>query len=80
VAPKSELVRIALSPARGGRAVIDHEATMPGRGAYLCRDARDSRARPVAACWARALDKRGLARAMRAPVRIDDELIESMAR
>ena len=81
VAPKSELVRIALigTPGPHPRAVIDADGTLPGRGAYLCHDTRGPAARPAAGCTARALRKRGLARALRAPLRIDTELIESGA-
>jgi predicted RNA-binding protein YlxR (DUF448 family) len=70
-------VRVALADPGGARprAVIDREGTMPGRGAYLCREPSG---RPAAACAARAARNRGLARALRATVRIDTELIESV--
>jgi predicted RNA-binding protein YlxR (DUF448 family) len=82
VAPKSELVRIVLDDAGGARAraVIDREAKMPGRGAYLCRAGEAPAAPPAAACAALAGRNRGLARALRAPVGIGSELIESVGR
>jgi predicted RNA-binding protein YlxR (DUF448 family) len=78
IAPKPELVRIALSrtPRAGARAVLDLDGKMPGRGAYLCRDQRSER--PVAACVERARRNGGVARTLRAAVRIDGELLESV--
>ena len=78
VAPKAELVRIALADAGGpgARVVLDHEGRMPGRGAYLCRQPRSGR--PASACLARALRGGRVGRALRARVRIDTELIESV--
>jgi predicted RNA-binding protein YlxR (DUF448 family) len=80
VAPKPELVRIAL--AREGttspRAVLDRDGKMPGRGAYLCREQVSGD--PLAACLEQAARNRGLARTLRAAVRIDGELIESVGR
>jgi predicted RNA-binding protein YlxR (DUF448 family) len=80
VAPKTELVRIALADAGapGARAVLDRDGKMAGRGAYLCREAHSDR--PVAACLARAQRNRGVVRALRAAVRIDTKLIESVGR
>jgi predicted RNA-binding protein YlxR (DUF448 family) len=78
IAPKPELVRIALADpgAASPRAVIDREGKMPGRGAYLCREPQSGR--PEVACAARAARNRGLARTLRAPVTVDRELIESV--
>ena len=78
VAPKAELVRIALADtgAPGARAVLDPEGKMPGRGAYLCRGRRSGR--PTSACLARALRGGRMGRALRATVRIDTELLESV--
>ena len=88
IAPKSELLRIALrdpvdAPREGNRvdavaareAVADHDGRLPGRGAYLCRD-QDS-ARPEAACLALALGRKALPRALRASVTVSSELVES---
>lgn len=77
LAPKFELMRIALagdSPSR--RAVCDPQGTMPGRGAYLCREACSERA--AAECLQRALRRGGIARALRCAVALDPELVESM--
>jgi predicted RNA-binding protein YlxR (DUF448 family) len=43
----------------GGELKIDESGRLNGRGAYLCRDA---------ACWATALERGALARALEAPV------------
>jgi predicted RNA-binding protein YlxR (DUF448 family) len=80
VAPKSELVRLAISATvdTRARAVLDPGATMSGRGAYLCRaPAADT---PSSACLQRALQRRAIPRALRATVAIDDELLESVGR
>jgi len=80
IAPKSELLRVALAPARAGpaRAVPDPAAALPGRGAYLCLD-RGS-ALPVRDCAVRAARNRGIARTLRCAVSLDPELIESWSR
>jgi predicted RNA-binding protein YlxR (DUF448 family) len=80
VAPKSQLVRVALARDAGGggaRAVLDHAGKMPGRGAYLCREAPF--AEPAVRCLAQAARNRGIPRTLRAGARIDSELLESMA-
>lgn len=59
-APQPELVRFA---ARGGELVTGR--TVPGRGAYTCRDV---------SCFERALAQHGFARALRKPVRVDPSL------
>jgi predicted RNA-binding protein YlxR (DUF448 family) len=48
---------------------------MPGRGAYVCRDPRSTLARR--ACVEHALRRRGIARALRAPVTLDAKPVES---
>ena len=69
VAPKSELVRLAVASgedSRRKRAVWTSTGQLPGRGAYLCRASADSV--PAAACLALATRRGGLARALRYPV------------
>lgn len=63
--PKSALVRV-VRLADGG-VVVDETGKRNGRGAYLCR-------RP--ACWAQALKRGGLARALR--VRLSAEEMASL--
>ena len=64
-------------PARraGRRAIADPACTLPGRGAYLCRDGE--RALPLSDCVARAVRRGGIARALRAKVTLDPKLVES---
>jgi predicted RNA-binding protein YlxR (DUF448 family) len=85
IAPKSELLRLAVSDqgsAGGARAVrtavADRDATMPGRGAYLCRVGQSARADPV--CLERATRRGGIARALRSAVTLDPKLVESVIR
>ena len=64
-------------------AVLDLQAVMPGRGAYLCSDS--ARERPAAECLALAVQRRGIARGLRRPVELDaltadPELVESVSR
>ena len=61
-----------------GRAVLDSEGTMPGRGAYLCREQLS--AWPERACLDRAGRRGQISRALRSAVTIDSELIESVGR
>jgi len=75
-APKDELLRIA---ACGRVAVLDPPARLPGRGAYLCRAGADGDV-PAPACLERAVKRRALPRALRAPVSLEDKLVESVAR
>ncbi|MGD1056417.1 MAG: YlxR family protein [Solirubrobacteraceae bacterium] len=83
-APKSELLRLAATAegapseqdTRTRRAVADHRATMPGRGAYLCVGS-DSQL-PAAECLARAIQRGGIARALRSRVTVDPKLVESV--
>jgi predicted RNA-binding protein YlxR (DUF448 family) len=60
-----------------GRAIADLDATMPGRGAYLCRDGDLDASRADPACLARAVHSGGIARALRAAVSLDPKLVES---
>jgi predicted RNA-binding protein YlxR (DUF448 family) len=73
LAPKSELVRIALArDARGSRAhraVIDAPGTLSGRGAYLCRGSDGGT--PDGDCLQRALRRGGIARTLRRAVELD---------
>jgi predicted RNA-binding protein YlxR (DUF448 family) len=73
VAPKSELVRLAVArDARGSRAqraVIDNSGTLPGRGAYLCRGV--DRNDPDGDCLRHALRRGGIARTLRRNVSLD---------
>jgi predicted RNA-binding protein YlxR (DUF448 family) len=83
VASKSELVRLAASDRRSAvkgdgflkQAVLDRTGTMPGRGAYLCREPVSTG--PSADCLALATRRGGVARALRGTVKIDPELLES---
>jgi predicted RNA-binding protein YlxR (DUF448 family) len=60
-------------------AIVDRDGTMPGRGAYLCRDADASAPATVdAACLEQALRRGGIARALRSSVTIDSKLVESV--
>lgn len=79
MAPKDELVRIALAaetPEGTRRAVIDGEGRMGGRGAYLCRE--QGALRPQPDCLAQAVRRGGIPRALRARVTFDAKLVELM--
>jgi predicted RNA-binding protein YlxR (DUF448 family) len=65
-ATKPELIRLA---AVDGRLVLDRAAKLPGRGAWVCRDR---------ACLEGAIERRAFARALRAPVAVTPELLESV--
>ncbi len=80
IAPKSELVRIALvrEGAQRARAVCDRSATLPGRGAYLCLG--EESGVPAAECFSRAGKRGGIARALRSAVTLDPKLVESIGR
>jgi predicted RNA-binding protein YlxR (DUF448 family) len=58
-------------------AVHDPSATMPGRGAYLCLDRRGAGAEPD--CLARATRRGAIARALRCPVIVASERLESVS-
>jgi uncharacterized protein len=78
IAPKIELLRIALAPGQDdGRplAVADPGARLQGRGAYLCRAGQGG---PEEACLALAVRRGGFARALRAAVTLDREIVESV--
>jgi predicted RNA-binding protein YlxR (DUF448 family) len=62
---------------RAARAIIDRDATMPGRGAYLCRGRGE--AVPDVECLQRASRRGGIARALRAPATAADKLVESVS-
>ncbi len=53
--PKRELVRVVRTP--GGSVAIDPSGRLAGRGAYLCN---------TSSCWATALKKHSLERALEA--------------
>jgi predicted RNA-binding protein YlxR (DUF448 family) len=61
----------------GGLAVIDRDGTMPGRGAYLCRGM--SADAPRADCVRLAARRGAVARALRAPVELHHEIVESVS-
>jgi predicted RNA-binding protein YlxR (DUF448 family) len=62
-------------------AIVDRDGNMPGRGAYLCRDADASAPATVdGACLERALRRGGIARALRSSVTVDPKLVESVKR
>jgi uncharacterized protein len=65
-APKSALRRLAL---RDGWVVVDPDAVLPGRGAYVCD----------ATCARAAVDRRAFARAFRRAVSVGDDLVESVS-
>ena len=61
--------------------MLDRANSMPGRGAYLCRDrASDApAARPLAKCLALSMRRGGISRALRCAVTVDPELVESVS-
>jgi uncharacterized protein len=73
VAPKSELLRLAVSrdadERRARRAVVDPAAILPGRGAYLCRGVAPLT--PDSDCLQLATRRGGIARALRRAVELD---------
>ncbi len=81
MAPKPELVRLAsVSAGRESRAtaILDMAGTMPGRGAYVCRDER--RGAPNPDCMRLAAGRGVLQRAFRRAVDVPAELVESESR
>lgn len=76
IAPKSQLLRIALTDKRS--AVHDRDGKMPGRGAYLCRG--EDPELPAPDCLARAMSRGGIARALRSAATLDPKLVESVKR
>jgi predicted RNA-binding protein YlxR (DUF448 family) len=78
-------VRIAADAPSGGRrkqlALIDRDGTLPGRGAYLCRDHRPGASSlPDADCLRLAVRRGGIARTLRTGVTLAPELVESVGR
>jgi predicted RNA-binding protein YlxR (DUF448 family) len=74
-------VRIACRPGSvqaPAQAVLDRTATLPGRGAYVCRG--QAPGQPAGECLAGALANRGIARTLRRSLPIDPELIKSVSR
>jgi predicted RNA-binding protein YlxR (DUF448 family) len=58
-------------------AIADRDATMPGRGAYLCLGADPGL--PAGDCLTRATRRGGIGRALRAAVKLDPKLVESVS-
>jgi predicted RNA-binding protein YlxR (DUF448 family) len=77
VAPKHELVRLAVGPQR--RVLIDSTGSLPGRGAYLCAGGPPAES-PAAQCLRSALRRGAIARSLRARVSLEPELVESVDR
>jgi uncharacterized protein len=78
---KSELVRIVAGAREAhGRplAVLDRDAHLAGRGAYLCRGELDGE--PAGACLQDAIRRGAIPRALRAAVALDAKLVESVSR
>jgi uncharacterized protein len=63
-APKADLIRFA---AADGELRPDPDRSLPGRGAWLHRDA---------ACWEAAVARRGFARTLRSAVRVGDQPLD----
>ncbi len=78
MAPKPELVRLAVVTSGEGRgaATLDRAGTLPGRGAYLCRDPR--RDGPNGECASLASKRGGLQRAFRRAVEVPGDLAGSL--
>ena len=62
--PKGELLRVVKA---SGRLVPDPQSRLPGRGAYVCKDA---------ACMREATRRHGFERSFRAPVRAPDDVLD----
>jgi uncharacterized protein len=86
IAPKSELLRIVAvergSADGAARALADPNATIEGRGAYLCLGT--TAGRPAAKCLELATRRNAIARALRRPiadrsVALDSKLVESVS-
>ncbi|MGN6373016.1 MAG: YlxR family protein [Solirubrobacteraceae bacterium] len=79
-APKGELVRLASVAGGAGNpmtVIVDARGTLPGRGAYLCREPGG---RLRGECLALAGRRKALPRAFRRAVDLSDELVESVSR
>jgi predicted RNA-binding protein YlxR (DUF448 family) len=64
VRPKADLLRLV---AMAGRVVVDPEAMLPGRGAYVCGPE----------CAQRAIERRAIGRALRGRAEISEDFVES---
>lgn len=71
-------MRVAVVEAGGAEAlaVLDRDARLPGRGAYLCR--AEGASGPAHACLTEALARRGIQRSLRRAVRVESKLVESI--
>ncbi len=65
--PQNLLIRIVLAD---NHAVIDPSGTLPGRGAWLHRDAQ---------CFSTAIQRKTIARALRVPVSLDVSAVADFA-
>jgi Protein of unknown function (DUF448) len=87
VTAKAELVRLALArrePSQAAAVVIDRQARLQGRGAYLCRSAEQTpkgiELTPSAGCLQLALKRGGIARTLRCGAKIDaSDILESVS-
>jgi uncharacterized protein len=61
---KAELLRVVLSE---GTLLADPDGRVPGRGAYVCRDAE---------CMAEAVRRHGFERSFRAAVRVPNDHLD----
>ena len=68
--PKKELIRVVRSPE--GDVSLDFKGKLPGRGAYVCRDAQ---------CLERAIRQKGLERSFQAaiPAEVYDSLRKELS-
>ncbi|WP_223695105.1 YlxR family protein [Leifsonia poae] len=67
-APRSSLVRVV---ARNAELVVDHSATLPGRGAWL---------HPTDECLDKALQRRAFGRALRVEQALETQAIQDALR
>ncbi|MCX6404793.1 MAG: YlxR family protein [Actinobacteria bacterium] len=65
--PQNLLIRIVLAD---NHAVVDPSGTLPGRGAWLHRDAQ---------CFSTAIQRKTIARALRVPVSLDVSAVADFA-
>ena len=65
--PQNLLIRIVLAD---NHAVIDRTGTLPGRGAWMHRDAQ---------CFSTAVQRKAIARALRVPVSLDVSAVADFA-
>jgi predicted RNA-binding protein YlxR (DUF448 family) len=76
VAPKPELLRLAAVGEDRAVATLDRTGTLPGRGAYLCRDLPSDN--PKQECASIAGKRGGLQRAFRRAVEVPGDLVGSL--